>query len=143
MPPTTENIPSLLPDIAAAFDVWPEPVQQVLLDIRARLYHLAAKDDRIGPLQECLKWGQPSWLTHKSKSGTTIRLGYDDATPNRAWIYVHCGTSLISDYKDRFGDQLQYKGKRAVALPLQDMPEGHLLDAALSMALLYHVNKKA
>lgn len=139
MPP----LPPLDSDIARIFARWPDPVQAVLMEIRQRLHRLADADQRIGPLQECLKWGQPSWVTATSKSGTTIRVGYNDDMPDRAWIYVHCGTSLISDYKDRFGDLLETEGNRAIALPLDKMPDDHILDACLAMALLYHVNKSA
>ncbi len=45
-----------------------------LLFLRELIYDTAARIEGVGPLEEALKWGQPSFLTSESKSGSLIRV---------------------------------------------------------------------
>lgn len=96
----------------------------------------------VGPLTETLKWGQPAYLTQASKAGTTIRLGWKAATPDRYALYVHCQTQLIDSFRTRF-PELEFEGNRAilfdvnVRLPTPEVAE------CITAALTYHRRKKA
>jgi len=61
-------------DVAAVFRAYPAPLRARLLALRRLIFDTAAETDGVGPLDETLKWGQPSYLTAASRSGTTIRI---------------------------------------------------------------------
>ncbi|WP_375570847.1 DUF1801 domain-containing protein [Ahrensia marina] len=134
------KIPNTMPaDVAQAINAMPEPSRARVLQLRD-LVLAEASTRGIAPLEETLKWGQPSYLP--GRSGTTIRLGADDVTGG-AKLFVHCQTSLVDDWRSRFGDRLAYEGNRAVLID----PEGPLPTEELSLcigaALTYHSSKRA
>lgn len=114
-------------------------VAKRLLEIRLLIFELAEQDDQIGAITETLKWGEPSYLTEQSKSGTTIRLSKIKDKTNYCGIYVHCQTRLISEFRDSFADALEFSGNRAVLIdvnkPLQETP----IKMFLQKALTYHL----
>jgi hypothetical protein len=120
--------------VANAFAAMPETVQPRMRDIRAMIF-AAAEATRTGPLTETLKWGAPSYLTNATKSGTTIRLGQQRAD-GRAAMFVHCQTTLIDAFRDRFADQFEFDGNRALILP--DDPDLDALAVCIACALTYH-----
>ncbi|MHA1572057.1 MAG: DUF1801 domain-containing protein, partial [Alphaproteobacteria bacterium] len=62
------------PDVAAVFDAYPAALRRRLMALRQLIFETAALSEGVGPLTETLKWGQPSYLTQQSGSGTTIRI---------------------------------------------------------------------
>ncbi|MEP6434881.1 MAG: DUF1801 domain-containing protein, partial [Lentilitoribacter sp.] len=78
--------------VRKAFDRFDALVEKRLLEIRLLIFELAELDDQIGKITETLKWGEPSYLTEQSKSGTTIRLSKVKDEANYCGIYVHCQT---------------------------------------------------
>ena len=139
---TEATAPDMPKDVAAAFAALPAHIRPTCYRLREIIQELADEDQTIGPLTECLKWGEPSWLTETSKSGTTIRLGGSKKHPDLAFIYFNCQTSLIGDCKDLFPDHFLYDGKRGLGIdPNARLDEG-ALKICLRMALTYHLNKK-
>ncbi|WP_420861082.1 DUF1801 domain-containing protein [Algirhabdus cladophorae] len=131
--------PALPADIARIYDAFPADIRAALLDLRCMIFDVAAVDARIGTVQETVKWGTPAYLTHKPKSGTTIRLG-QPKTGGYA-IYTHCQTPLITEFQAQFPTEFSYDGGRAILLdPLQD-PSHDLLQMFISRALTYHLPK--
>lgn len=98
--------------IAAAFDIPDKQARKGLLKLREFVFEVANDLPQIGALQEALRWGQPSYLTPETKSGSTLRLG----VPKTAGfaLFVHCQTSLISDYRAAFPSVTNIEGKRAI-----------------------------
>jgi hypothetical protein len=45
------------------------------MQLRMHILDAASETEGVGELEETLKWGQPSYLTKKPKSGRTIRIG--------------------------------------------------------------------
>ena len=62
--------------VLAAYEAFPAAVRQKLLDVREILLATAANTPGVGEIEETLKWGEPAYLTHRPKSGSTIRLGH-------------------------------------------------------------------
>jgi len=90
------------------------------------------------PSRKTLRWGEPSYLTSSTKSATTIRIGWKPRHPDYIAIYVHCQTSLVDEYRRRYGDTLQFEGNRAVLLMIgQPLPVAALQDC-IRLALIYH-----
>ncbi len=126
--------------VASVYDAFPDAARADLLQIRAMIF-AAASDPRIGSLSETLKWGQPAYLTHTPKSGTTIRLGLHSKFPGHCALFVPCQTSLIGQWRDLYTGILKFDGNRAILLdPGKPLP-GDPLRHCIAMALTYHLSK--
>ncbi len=126
--------------VAAAFAAFPEGAGARLSEIRELIFDVA-QAEKVGPLTETLKWGQPSYLTEATKSGTTIRLGQAD--DDRVALYVHCQTTLVDQYRERYADALSFDGNRAVLIPIKGPLPADALAGAITLALTYHRAKRA
>lgn len=125
------------PAVKAVFANYPEPEQSSLLLIRDRIFNTAEQTAGVGNLLETLKWGQPAYLTPDTKSGSTIRLGLPK-TGGYA-IYVHCQTTIISDFQQVFPSDFTYEGNRAIHFNADSPPELSKLELLISRALTYHL----
>jgi len=123
------------------FQSYPEHIRPKMEYLRELILHVAASDDSIGELQETLKWGEPSFLTNASKSGTTIRIDWKPKKPKQYAIYLSCQTNLIDTYKTIF-PELNYEGNRAIIFTVDQVIPEQEIRACVSMALKYHLNKK-
>ncbi|MDB5614158.1 MAG: hypothetical protein JWQ22_1811 [Devosia sp.] len=126
--------------VAAVFDGYSGPLRQRLLDLRRLIYETAAVTDGVGALEETLKWGQVSYLTTASGSGTTVRIDRDTVS-GRPAIYVNCKTDLLSRYRELYPEAFGYDGDRGVVVG--DAPDQAALQHVIAMALTYHMNKKS
>ena len=132
-----ENAPSpLLMRIAR----WSEPAQRTLWQCRA-MFHDVAEKAGAGPLDETLKWGQPSWRPMKPRTGSTLRIDWSPKYPSRLSLYVDCKTDLAARMQILYPDLPENDGQRhlAVALdaPLPEQAIAHLAD----MTFTYHRTK--
>lgn len=125
--------------VRKAYDRFDALVAKRLLEIRLLIFELAELDDQIGVITETLKWGEPSYLTEQSKSGTTIRLSKVKDEANYCGIYVHCQTRLISEFRDSFADALEFSGNRAVLIDVNKPLEETPVKMFLQKALTYHL----
>ena len=129
------------PNVAAVFDRYPRPLRDRLLALRQLIFDTAAATDGVGALDETLKWGQPSYLTAATNSGTTIRIDALKNDPQHYALFVHCQTSLIATFRELYPDELRYDGKRAVVLDTDDPFPADALRHCIGLALTYHRNK--
>ena len=130
------------PAVAAVFDGYPPEVKARLFRLRDLIFETAAGTEGVGALEETLKWGQPSYLTPETGSGTTIRIDRHKSGDGRTAMFVHCQTHLVDTFREIFRDELAYEGNRAVVLDAgDDLPEDALRHC-IAMALTYHLNKK-
>lgn len=125
--------------VKARFDGYSTGQRASLLALREEVFAVAADTPGVGKIEEALKWGQPSYLTPETGSGTTVRI---DAHPGGGVaIYVNCKTDLVDTFKAHY-PALDYEGVRAVVLP----PDAPLPKAAirhmLALTLTYHARKK-
>jgi hypothetical protein len=58
------------------YSEYPNIVKSYLLEMRKIILDTAKKEKDVGAIEEVLRWGQPTFLTTESKSGTMIRLQY-------------------------------------------------------------------
>ena len=136
------TLPFASAEISAVFDQAPPGTQEGLLRLRELIFDVAESDPDVGPVTETLKWGQPSYLTHKPKSGTTIRLGWSE-TGDTVSLFVHCQTSLVDTWRAHYGDALTFIGNREIALPTDQPLPRAALQHCIAMALTYHLRKTA
>lgn len=124
------------------FDAYPGDLKANLLRLRQLIFDTATGLEDVGPLEETLKWGQPSYLTNHSKSGTTIRLDQIKSKPGKYGMYVHCQTSLLQTYRDLYAEVLRFDGKRCIELDVENDPPEKALCHCIEMALTYHRSKR-
>ena len=128
--------------IEAVFEAYPQPVKSRLLALRRLIFDTAKTTKGVGALEEALKWGQPSYLTTESKSGSTIRIDHVKAEAGRYAVYFHCQTDLVETFRERY-PELRYGGNRSILLDAgKKLPEAALRHC-IALALTYHARKKA
>lgn len=142
--PDTETTPTFdNADVAATFDGYPRPSQDKLLDLRRLIFDTAAETAGVGHIEETLKWGQPSYLTPQTRSGSTIRIDAIKDDPQRFAIYFHCQTDLVATFRRLYPDSFAFEGNRAIHFCASDaLPEDELKHC-IALALTYHSRKKA
>jgi hypothetical protein len=127
--------------IEAVFNAYPPPVKSRLLALRRLIFDTAKTTKGVGALEEALKWGQPSYLTTESKSGSTVRIDRLKDENGGYAVYFHCQTDLVETFRELY-PQLRYGGNRSILLDAGDkLPEAELRHC-IALALTYHARKK-
>jgi hypothetical protein len=128
----------MMPDqVARVFAGYPVDARTALMIVRRLIFATAAETDSVGALTETLKWGEPAYLTEASGSGSTIRIAWKPAAPDRYALCFNCKTSLLDSFRSMF-DHLRFEGNRAIMLRIGDpVPEAELM-ACIRLALTYH-----
>lgn len=127
------------PRVGEAIGSLSPEMRDRILDLRALILETAAQTEGVGPLEETLKWGQVSYLTTASGSGTTIRIDHDKASRQPA-LYVNCQTDLLQQYRVLYPHSFAYDGNRGVIVS-----EGYdrkALQHVIALALTYHRRKR-
>ena len=128
-------------EVAQVFAGYPVRIQRKLLTLRALIFATAASTEGVGELEETLKWGEPSYLTTRSKSGTAVRLGWKKDHPARYAMYFHCQTNLVETFRAWFSHELEFEGNRAIVFDAGNAVPRDSLAACIAAALSYHRNK--
>lgn len=136
------TLPPMPAAVAEAFDAFPQPVRARLLMVRHLIFETAEETPGVGQLTETLRWGEPAYLTEATGSGSTIRLGWPRSQGETCAVLVHCRTSLIATFRERFPDAFDYQGYRAILLGPSGALPAAALKVCLAMALTYHRRRK-
>jgi hypothetical protein len=128
------------PDVAQVFAKYQTQTKQALLAIRQWIFEIAQSTEGIGQIEECLKWGEPSYVTHKPKSGTTLRLSQLKSNPNEYGLYVHCQTTLIEEFQTVYPD-FKYDKNRGVIFDSSQPMASDAVKQFVFLALTYHFRK--
>ncbi len=129
------------PAVTAVFEAYPKPLKSKLLALRRLILDTARTTEGVGALEEALKWGQVSYLTTETKSGSTIRIDRVKAAANQYAVYFHCQTDLVATFRELY-PELNYGGNRSILLDAADeLPEAALRHC-VALALTYHLNKR-
>lgn len=127
-------------DVMSALHSYPAPARIKLLQIRQLILQAAAENPGIGSLTETLKWGEPSFLTEQSKSGSTIRMAWKQALPDQIGLFFNCQTTLVETMRHIYPNTFTYQKNRAVLLSVDDpLPENEIRHIC-EMAMTYHLN---
>lgn len=108
-------------------------LRNVILDI--------AEEEKVGPLEETLKWGQQSFLTSNTKAGTTIRIDEDKSNGGQFALYVHCQTTLVERWRERFSD-FTFGGNRSVHFSNVSDVQRTEVKIMIAETLTYHRKKR-
>jgi len=129
------------PAVTAVFDACPRPVKSKLLALRRLIFATAKSTAGVGALEEALKWGQVSYLTSETRSGSTIRIDRVKSAASQYAIYFHCQTDLVSTFRELY-PELNYGGNRSILLDAADELPEEALRHCVALALTYHLNKR-
>ncbi len=129
-------------EVAAVFDAYPKKVKPKLMFLRQLIFDVAAKTNGVGDLEETLKWGQPSYLTTETKSGSLVRIDQIKSQEGKYAMYFHCQTTLLDTFKEMYRGVFEFGGNRSIIFNAKDKVPVKELRHCISMALTYHLNKR-
>lgn len=127
--------------VAGVFENYPAGLRRKLMALRDLIFKVAAETDGVGKLTETLKWGQPSYLTQESRSGSTVRIDRLKGGDGCA-IYFHCQSGLVDRFREIYPDTFRYEGKRAIVLDERDRLPVRALRHCIGLALTHHRRAK-
>ncbi len=128
------------PKVAAAFQAYPKEIRSKLMRLRRLIFETASATEGVGEIEETLKWGQPSYLTPRTKSGSTIRIGAVGSDRPRYAMYFHCRTALIATFRETY-PEFRYEGNRGIVFASDDSVDEAALRHCISLALTYHLRR--
>jgi hypothetical protein len=129
------------PKVAAVFSSYPQPVRTKLLALRQLIFDTARITEGVGPLNETIKWGQVSYLTSETRSGSTVRIDQVKSTADQYAVFFHCQTDLVETFRELYPD-LSFGGNRSILLDASEPLPKQALRHCVALALTYHLNKR-
>lgn len=127
-------------EVQQVIDRYPTAVRESILLMRELILSTAAADGTIGEITETLKWGEAAYLTEKTGSGSTIRLGWKASAPDQLAIYFNCRTTLVDTFRTLF-PELRFDGNRAILFRADESVPEDAVKECVRLALTYHRNK--
>ncbi len=128
--------------VEQVFSDYPDHVRPELMCLRQLVFDTAAEIEGVGKLEETLKWGEPSFLTSETKSGSTIRIDWKPRAADSYAMYFICHTNLVNTFREIYPDQLTFEGNRSIVFRLGEEYPVEAVKHCVSMALTYHLDKK-
>lgn len=128
--------------VETVFDAYPRALRPKLIALRRLIFETAAATDGVGKLEETLKWGQPSYLTTQTGSGSTIRIDRLKSSGNHYAVFFHCQTNLIETFRELYPKEMTYDGNRSITFHSDDDVPEPALRHCIALALTYHLNKR-
>ena len=107
------------------------------------IFDVAKKTPGVGKLEEALRWGQPSYLTPETGSGSTIRIDQIKNEPDKYVMYFICTSGLIEDFRELYRAELHFVGNRSIVFDVGDRLPEAALRHCISLALTYHLRKQS
>ncbi|MGE0340410.1 MAG: DUF1801 domain-containing protein [Xanthobacteraceae bacterium] len=128
-------------EVGKVFRAYPPKLRSKLLALREIVLSTAANTEGVGPIQETLKWGQPSYLTAQSGSGSTVRIGPVRGSGETYALFFHCQTDLVATFRELYPQKFAFEGNRAIVLDAKKTPDPKALAHCVALALTYHARK--
>jgi hypothetical protein len=125
------------PKVAEVFRAFPASARARLMALRALIFDVAAATPGVGELEETLRWGEPAYLT-KSKSGSTVRLGWKASAPDEIAMYFICTTGLVDRFRQLYPRGFRFGGNRALLFGAKAKFPEKALRHCIALALTYH-----
>lgn len=109
-------------------------------DLRKLILEAAAAIDGLGPLEESIKWGQPSFAPQKRNIGSSVRI--QEGQDGTASLMFICHTNLVDEFRELYGDRLTFEGNRAIIVDLSKQLPREELKHCIALALTYKKRKR-
>lgn len=108
------------------------PLRELILDVAANL-------PQVGPLEESLKWGEPSYTPQRKNTGSSVRIA--PRKDGRVALHFICHTGLIEEFRELY-PHLNFEGKRGIIIdPAKPLPTDELRHC-IAKALTYFLKIK-
>ena len=133
---------SINPEVSAVFNSYPQEIRTRLIFLRLLILNTADSLEEVGELKETLKWGEPSYLTPKTKSGSTIRIAWKKTQEEKYSIYFKCTANIVPAFKEKYPNEFRFGGNRSIDFNIDDEVPVKELKCCIALALTYHLNKK-
>ncbi len=130
-------------DVESIFASYPSDVRLRLMHLRQLIFDTAATTAGVGAIEETLRWGEPSYLTTQSKSGSMVRMHWKPSDGDHYRMYFHCQTNLVATFRELYPTELSYDGNRSIVLARRRPAPIDALRHCITLALTYHANRKA
>jgi len=128
--------------VESVFEEYPRTVRRKLDRMRDLIFEVAVETEGVGPIEETLKWGSPSYLTSDTQSGTTVRIDRIGWQKEKYGIFVHCQSGVLDQFRAAFGKEFDYDGNRGLILDSRkEIPE-EAVRHFIWLALTYHLRKR-
>ena len=124
------------------FSRYPKPIRDRLLALRNMIFDVAKKTPGVGKLEEDLRWGQPSYLTLETGSGSTIRIDQIGGEGKKYAMYFICTSGSVEEFKELYRDEMKFEGNRSIVFDVADKLPEAALRHCISLALTYHKRKR-
>ncbi len=115
--------------------------RKLLLTLRKLVLSTARNLSGVGEITEALRWGQFSFLTLQSGSGSTIRIDGKRKDANAVAMYFHCQSGLVDHFRELYGNTLKFEGKRAIVFDARAHVQEAAIRHCISLALTHHLRK--
>ncbi|MBT3275606.1 MAG: DUF1801 domain-containing protein [Spirochaetales bacterium] len=130
------------PEVAAVFKAYPKDIRERLMFLRHLIFDTAAEIPGVGELEETLKWGEPSYLTPLTKSGSTVRINWKQSLGRQYGIYFKCTANLVPAFREEYPTIFTYGENRSIYFDIDDEIPVRKLKRCIALALTYHLNKQ-
>ena len=131
-----------LPDaVSAAYGAYPAPQRKALLGLREIILDVGEAMPGVGPVEEVLRWGQPSFVTPRTRAASTVRIDAVKGSTERYALYFICHTGLVDRFKELYPAEFTYEGNRALVFTVGETLPKAALRHCIGMALTYHLGK--
>ena len=130
------------PAVAAVFRSYPQKIRAKLMFLRKLILDTAVETEGVGKIEETLKWGEPSYLTPKTKSGSTVRIDWKKSQSGQYAMYFKCTANLVIAFRERYKEKFRFGENRSILFNMDDEIPVKELKSCIALALTYHLNKK-
>ena len=130
------------PVVAAVYQAYSKEMRKNLMHLRHLILATASVTEGVGKIEETLRWGQPSYLTTASKSGSMIRIDRVKSKQEQYAMFFHCQTTLVATFGELYPRELKYAGNRGIIFDENDEIPEEELRHCISLALTYHLVKR-
>jgi hypothetical protein len=128
-------------EVEAVFRAYPAKLRERLLLLRELIFETAAATAGVGDLEETLKWGQPSYVTARTGSGSTVRIDRIKSTPAGYAMYFNCQTDLVGTFRELYPGLLKFGGNRSVLFDQDEEIPAPAMGHCVALALTYRLRK--
>jgi hypothetical protein len=129
------------PTIASLFEAYPKATRLRLMVLRDMIFQVAAETDGVGAIEEGLRWGQPSYLTTETGSGSPIRIDAKGEAGGVA-VYFICTTNLVDRFVQQYPGLFNAERNRALIFGPKDAIPERELSHCIALALTYHARNR-
>lgn len=115
------------------------PLTADMLRLRQLVLDTAAENPVIGPIEETIKWDEPSYAPAKKGIGSSVRIA--PRRDGRIAMNFICHTGLVGRFREIYGEKLVFEGNRSIIIDPAKPQQQDELRHCVAMTLTYFRTK--